>query len=145
MALQQAVGIAAGISTTLPATHDSTGFAALTYSVVGKLGAVPDMDGEHDIATFDNLQTGEEEKFADVLRAGEGTLSVGFDDGDTGQAAIEGAVGDKVAWKFTLKDGTVYYRIGIVRSYRPTGFTTGSVVMADVNIAFEKTTIKVAA
>lgn len=145
MALQQAVGIAVGLSATLPASHDSTGFAALTYTAVGKLGSVPDMTGEHDIATFDNLGTGEEEKFADVLRAGEGTLSVGLDYADTGQSAIEGAVGDKVAWKFTLKDGTVYYRNGIVRSFRPTGFSTGNVVMADVNIAFEKASVKVAA
>lgn len=145
MALQQAVGIAAGISTTLPATHDSTGFAALTFTAIGKLNAVPDMTGEHDVATFDNLTTGEEEKFADVFRAGDGTLSVGLDYADSGQSALEGAVGSKVAWEFTLKDGTVYYRNGIIRSFKPMGFSTGNVVMAEVSVSFEKTSVKVAA
>jgi hypothetical protein len=143
MALQQAVGITAGISTTLPATHDAAGFGALTFTAIGKLNAVPDMTGEHDIANFDNLSTGEEEKFADVFRAGDGMLSVGLDYDDTGQTAIEGAVGTKVAWEFTLKDGTVYYRNGIVRSFKPMGFSTGNVVMADVSVAFEKTSVKV--
>jgi len=145
MALQQAVGMAAGVSTTLPATVDPTGYAALTMTPCGRLNAVPDLDGEYDIATFDDLTLGEEVKFSDIFRAGEGTMSLGFDEADAGQAVLEGAKGDKVALSFTLKNGTVYYRTAIIKSYKPVNITTGNVVMADVMLAFEGVPVKVAA
>jgi hypothetical protein len=145
MGLQQAVGAQLHISAALPATHDDTGFAALTYTKVGKLSSLPDLDGEYDTATFDNLETGEEEKFPDVFRAGDGVFTVGLDDSDTGQDLIETSkdAKTKCSFKFTLKDGTVYYRIGFFRSYKPTGIEVGGVVMAECSVEFEKSTVKV--
>ncbi|WP_420013922.1 hypothetical protein [Tateyamaria sp.] len=142
MALQQAVGMAAGVSTTLPATFDSTGFAALTYTACGRLNTAPDLDGEYDVANFDDLTLGTEVKLSDVFRAGEGTMSLGFDEEDAGQAILEGAKGDKVALAFTLKNGTVYYRTAIIKSYKPVNISTGNIVMADVMLAFEGVTVK---
>ena len=52
MALQQAVGATISFVAELPATHDDTGFGALTYETVGKLEGYPDLDGVYDIATF---------------------------------------------------------------------------------------------
>jgi len=147
MALQQAVGAALAVSASLPATHDSTGFEALTPTSVGYINSIPSLDGTRDVATFDDLTTGEEMKFADVMRAGEGTFSVGLDPDDSGQGILESAKdsGDKVAILVTLKDGTKYYRTAVVTSFMPTGIETGNVVTAEVGLAFEKSTVKVAA
>lgn len=147
MALQQAVGAAIGVSATLPATHDSTGFAALTFTKVGRINGYPDLDGTYDIATFDDLETGEEIKFVDVLRAGSGSFNVGLDPDDAGQVIVQAAFdnGTKMALEFTLKSGAKYYRTAAVTSFRPTNIGTGNIVMAEMSLEFEKTTVKVAA
>lgn len=147
MALQQAVGATIGWSASLPATHDAAGMGALAPTAVGKVNSVPDLDGTRDIATFDNLSTGEEEKFADVWRAGNGTFQVGLDESDAGQSALATAAstGEKGVLVVTLKSGAKYYRPAIITSYKPTNISTGNVVMAEVGVEFERTTVKVAA
>jgi hypothetical protein len=142
MALFQAAGTSIGISGTLASTHDAVGFEALTFAAVGKIDGSPELDGTYDTASFTNLETGEEEKFADVLRAGSGSFQVGLDEGDAGQAVIEAAKGTKAAFAFTLANGSIYYRNAIVTSFKPTNITVGGVVMADIALEFEKTTVK---
>ncbi len=151
MALQSSVGITVGVSATLPTTHDddpTDGFPSLTFTACGKLNASPPMTGTRDIANFDNLSTGEEEKVLDVLRAGSGELTFGFDEDDAGQAIIETAAddtttpGSTLAMEFTLPSGRVYYRTGIITSYAPTG-SIGSVMTAAANVEFVKDHVKV--
>lgn len=151
MGLQSSVGITVGVSATLPTTHDdnvTTGFPGMTYTGCGKLNASPPMTGTRDIASFDNLSTGEEEKVLDVLRAGAGELSFGFDEADAGQIIIETAsdattnAASTLAMAFTLPSGRIYYRLGIITSYSPTG-AIGSVMTAAANVEFTKAHVKV--
>lgn len=153
MALQSSVGITVGVSATLPTTHDddgTTGFPGMTYTACGKLSGTPSMTGTFDITTFDDMSTGEETKIVDILRAGSGELTFGYDVADTGQAALvvaADATADatkKVALEFTLVNGDVYYRLGIITSYAPAA-SSGSVLMANVAIEFYKSHVKVAA
>ena len=145
MSLQQSVGASMHYSAALPATHDADGFAALTFTKVGRLNSLPDLDGTRDIATFDDLELGTEEKFGDVFRAGGSTFTIGLDDGDDGQALLNAAAisGDKGSMKVVLKDGTIYNRTCIVTSMKPTGIATGNIVTAECGMEFEKTTVKV--
>ena len=147
MALQSSVGVAVGISATLPATHDNVGMAALTFTACGKLSTAAPMTGTKDVATFDNLTTGEEEKFADIMRAGAGDMSFGYDPTDAGQLIIETAAdadgsGSNVALEFTLLNGDVYYRLAVITSYMPDP-QIGSVLMATVGAEFYKKHVKV--
>ncbi|UOA14523.1 hypothetical protein [Sulfitobacter dubius] len=153
MGLQSSVGIAVGVSATLPSTHDdeaATGFPSLTYTAAGKLNSTAPMTGTKDVATFDNLTTGEEEKLVDILRAGNGDMSFGYDADDAGQALLETAAEasddatSKVALKFTLNNGDVYYRLAIITSYTPEG-SLGNVLMATVGTEFYRKHVKVAA
>lgn len=143
MALQQSVGTLAAVAAGEPATHDQAGFEALTFTNVGSINAIPDLVGVYDIASADLLDQGEEVKFADILRAGEGDLVLWYDEDDAGQAIIEAQVGQKVSWRFTLRSGTVYYRTGIIRSYGPTGVAVGNVTQSTTSVAFEKIHVKV--
>ena len=148
MALQQSVGAKIGVSATLSTTHDddaTTGFPSLTFTNIGRINGYPDLDGTFDVTTFEDLETGEEIKFADIFRAGNGTFMVGLDEADAGQVILEGNKGGKLAFAFTLKSGAVYYRNAILTSYRPTNINVGGVVMAELGLEFEKTTVKVAA
>jgi len=149
MALQSSVGVTVGVSSSLPATHDDTGFEALTFTACGKLSAAAPMTGTKDVATFDNLSTGEEEKFADIMRAGAGDMSFGYDPDDAGQVILETAAdadgsGSNVALEFTLLNGDVYYRLAVITSYMPDP-QIGSVLMATVGAEFYRKHIKVAA
>lgn len=145
MALQQAVGASIGVSADLPASHDSTGFQALTFTKVGRVNGYPDLDGTYDIAAFDDLETGEEVKFVDVLRAGNSTFNIGLDPADAGQVIIQGAFdnAEKISLEFTLKSGSIYYRTAAVTSFAPSSIATGNVVMASLGLEFEKSTVKV--
>lgn len=153
MALQSSIGIAVGVSATLPTTHDdeaATGFPSLTFTACGKLSAAAPMTGTKDVATFDNLTTGEEEKLVDILRSGGGEMSFGYDPEDAGQGILETAAdatadaASKVALEFELPNGDVYYRLAIITSYTPEG-SVGNVLMATVNAEFYKKHVKVAA
>jgi len=153
MALQSSVGIKVGVSAVLPTTHDGeavTGFPGMTYIPCGKLSAAAPMTGTKDVATFDNLSTGEEEKLVDMLRAGAGDMSYGYDAEDLGQAALEVAAdatadaASKVALEFSLNNGDTYYRLAIITSYTPEG-SVGNVLMATVGTEFYKKHVKVAA
>lgn len=148
MAMQGSVGAAVAVSTTLPTTHDTnetTGFPSVTPTPVGRISSVPDLRGTFDVATFDDLTTGEEIKEPDVYRAGNGSFEVALDDEDAGQAALEAAEGTKVALRFTLKSGVIYWRIGILTSVMPSGIATGGFVRMTVNVEFEKETVKIPA
>ena len=148
MGLQSSIGIAVGISATMPATHDAAGFDALTFTAGGKLNTAAPMTGTKDVATFDNLTTGEEEKLVDMLRAGNGDMVFGFDEDDGGQAVLETAAdaetdeGSKVALEFTLNSGRIYYRLALITSYRPEG-SVGNVLTATVGTEFYKRHVKV--
>lgn len=143
MALQQAAGASISVSATLPATHDATGFGALTFTKIGRINGYPELDGNFDVATFEDLETNEESKFADMFRAGGATFNIGLDDADAGQIVLNANKGSKLAFAFKLKSGTIYYRIAILTSLFPTGIAIGNVVMAQMGLEFEKTTVKV--
>lgn len=150
MALLSSVGITVGVSAVMAATHDAAGMGALTFTPCGKLSAPPPMSGAKEFATFDNLSTGDEEKLLDMYRAGNGELSFGYDEDDTGQAALKTAfqsntdAGSKVTLEFTLPNGTIYYRTAGITSYAPSG-NIGNVLMAAVGCEFYKREVIVTA
>ncbi len=145
MALQQSVGIALAVSTTLPAADTEEAYNSITFTPVGELSEVPDLTGEYDIASFDNLTTGQETKFADINRAGDGEIKLGFNLDDAGQTILETAAadGDSLSLEFTLKDDTKYYRKAIIKSFKPADVSTGNVLMASVMVAFFGVSVKV--
>lgn len=148
MALIQSVGTLVGVVGSWPATDDQSGYEALSFTNVGEMSSYPPATGTYDVATFDDLSTGTETKLIDMLRAGEGTLTLGMDDDDGGQSILETAHfattadGKKVSLKMTLKSGKVYYRKGVVTSYQ-VNIAGGQVVQAETSIAFSGAAVKV--
>ena len=143
MTIQQSVGTALAFSADVPATFDEAGFTALTFTPVGKLQGIPDLDGKYDIVTGDDLTSGEEYKQAGMFRSGDGEFDVILDDDDAGQNAIYDARGQRGAFKITLKNGTVFYRTAIILSMMPTGLAPDSFVMAKIAVAFDRSTVRV--
>jgi len=137
MALSRSIGSELWAVAALAATEDQVGFDALAFVQVGELESPPPTRGTRDIATFENISTGAEVKEPDIIRAGNGTFMVGFDDTDAGQDILEAAFdsGDKVTVCINIA-GVGFYRRAIVTSYNPRA-QFGQVVKAEIGLEFE--------
>ena len=104
------------ISTTLPATHDAAGFAALTWIEVGELESIGDLTTSHAAVTFANLKTGKTSTLKGAEEAVTVPVVVGLDRGDAGQIAMSAARKSKTdrAFRVDEEDGTFVYFIGKV-------------------------------
>lgn len=143
MATTSAVGTEVAMSPDLPTDYTDTAFAALSWSVVGRLQSAPPADGSYDVSTFEDITTGEELKEPDIFRAGEGTCNVAYDLDDAGQDVLRSNVGQKVSIRLTMKNGAIFYRTAVIRSFMPTNISVGSFLIAEVGFAFFGRTVVV--
>jgi hypothetical protein len=91
MPVSTAAGTCLSVSTAAPATWNTAGFGALTWTTVGELESIPEFIIEHAQANFTNLCTGK----TSVLKGSEnpisGDVSVGMDRDDAGQVMMTAA------------------------------------------------------
>lgn len=125
------LGYSIYMSATLPATNNTAGFEALTWTEINGLQQLPQYGVRHDMIDIPDLKTG----FADVEKGmGRGVdTTIMFRDvaSDTGQANIKTQAEDEdgaIAIKIGKGTGTgkalqtgdvVYYMQGIAHSYLP--------------------------
>lgn len=88
MTVHASSGTCVSVSASAPATHDSSGFAALTFTAVGELETIGDIAIAHAAVNFANLCTGK----TTTLKGGEEAINVpigvGLDRDDAGQALM---------------------------------------------------------
>jgi hypothetical protein len=58
MAVNASVGTCVSVSASLPATFDAAGYGALTFTQVGELEAIGEINVLHASVTFQNMCTG---------------------------------------------------------------------------------------
>lgn len=109
--LQTAAGTALYVSASAPATHDSAGFAALTYSKVGKVSDLGEVGEVYNEVTFSPLDEAEVERLAGSYTSGQIPAVFGYDATDAGQDIIRSNVGNNVrlSFKMVLPDGEIWY------------------------------------
>ena len=136
MAHQTASGVTLGLSATAPATHDTAGFDALTFIAVGEITNVGEFGKEWGLVTHNPLATRGTKKGKGSYNNGTLSPSLALDPDDTGQAAMETALesDDPVYLAVTLQDGTIYYLVGLVMSFKPSIGGVGDVVTATTSI-----------
>ena len=146
MALTEGIGGFLSVSAAAPATFDSSGYAALTWTEVGEASEVPEFGAAYSAVTFTPLKTGIVNKFHGELNYGSITIPLGYDSADAGQIILLAALAskDEISFKETRSDGTIRYIMGKVMSF-PRGQTVGSVNMASCNIEFTRADVEVAA
>jgi hypothetical protein len=115
-------GITLSVVNALPATYDAVGYAALTYTKIGELNAVPAFGATTAVVEATPLETGIVEKDKGFTNYGSVALTAYFDDADAGQAimaaAVEGASKfNRHSFKLTYPSGAVRYFAGKVFSY----------------------------
>lgn len=145
------VGTAVSVSANAPATYNSTGFAALTWSLVGELAELPAFGAEAALATHTPLKTGIVAKRRGSLNYGSVALTMAVSDDDTGQTvlqdAAEAAAGTdaQVSVKVVLVNGEVQYFTAQVMSYKVNVGNADAITMAEVTLEIDNSVVKVAA
>ncbi|GAB5431291.1 MAG: hypothetical protein EpisKO_06610 [Epibacterium sp.] len=136
MAHQTASGVTLGISTAAPATHDITGFDALTFTNVGEITNVGEFGKEWSLVTHNPLATRGTKKGKGSFNNGTLSPALALDPDDAGQTAMKTALesDDPVYFAVTLQDGTIYYLTGLVMSFKPNIGGVDDVVTASTAI-----------
>lgn len=134
--LQTAAGAALYVSASVPATHDSAGFAALTYSKIGKVSDLGEVGEVFNEVTFSPLDEAEVERLAGSYTSGQIPAVFGYDKDDAGQDIIRTNVGNNVrlSFKMVLPDGEIWYFRGRVMGAPLTIGTIDNVITMAANV-----------
>jgi hypothetical protein len=119
MTIAASVGTCVSVSATLPTTFDSAGYAALTYTQLGELEAIGEINVRHASVTFQNMCTGKTSTLKGAEEPVEVTLDVAIDRDDAGQTIMTAArksLTQKVSVKVTEANGDIVYFHGYVMS-----------------------------
>ena len=117
-------GTCVSVSAASPATHDAADFAALTYTQLGELESLGEINIRHDSASFANLCTGKTTIIKGAEQGIEFDITVAMDRDDAGQAIMTTArkgLNDKVAIKIVDNAGDTVYVLAYVMGERIAG------------------------
>ena len=143
------VGTVVSVSANSPATYDSAGFAALSWSPCGELAELPAFGAEAALATHTPLATGIVAKRRGSLNYGSVALTMAMSDTDTGQTVLQdaaeaGAGQDaQVSVKVELVNGEIQYFTAQVMSYRTNVGNADAITMAEVTLEIDNSIVKV--
>lgn len=143
------VGTVVSVAANAPATYNSAGFAALTWSPCGELAELPAFGAEAALATHTPLATGIVAKRRGSLNYGSVALTMAMSDTDTGQTVLQdaaeaGAGQDaQVSVKVELVNGEVQYFTAQVMSYRTNVGNADAITMAEVTLEIDNSIVKV--
>lgn len=136
MTHQTASGVTLGISLTAPASHDEIGFDALTFKTVGEVTNVGEFGKEWNLVTHNPLATRGTKKGKGSFNNGTLSPSLALDPADLGQIDMKTALDsdDPAYFAITLQDGTIFYLVGLVMSFKPNLGGVDDVVTASTSI-----------
>ncbi len=143
------VGTVVSVSANAPATYNSAGFAALTWSPCGELAELPAFGAEAALATHTPLATGIVAKRRGSLNYGSVALTMAVSDTDTGQTVLqdsaEAAPGTdaQVSVKVVLVNGEIQYFTAQVMSYKVNVGNADAITMAEVTLEIDNAVVKV--
>ena len=140
-------GTTIGISSTLPATYDASGYGALSYSAVGEVTDLGEFGREYALVTHNPLGARRTVKRKGSYNDGQVAMTVARVPTDTGQADIITALDsdDPVAFEIVLQDGTTLYFAGVVMSYTTNVGSVDQITSASVMIEITTDIVEVAA
>lgn len=113
-------GTTLGISATLPATFDATGFNALTHTLIGEITSIDgDIGRVYNSVTHNPLATRATVKKKGSYQSGSVTIQLAIDNADAGQVIAQAALlsDNNYSFKLTLQNGDIIYFQGMVMSF----------------------------
>jgi hypothetical protein len=147
MSTQSLAGASLAISAGLPATEDSTGYDALTYSIVGEITDMGTIGAETNLVSYTPVATAIVNKRKGSKNYGSQSVTVVLDDEDTGQMLFETAAESQDVYSFrvTLNDGAKIYYQGLIMGFPINLGTVDDMVQVTVPIEVDSKIVRVAA
>lgn len=140
MAVRSSAGTTIHLSAATPATFDSTGYAALTYTAVGEVTDLGEFGREYNLITHNPIGSRGTVKLKGSFNEGSITMQLGLDTDDAGQILAKTASTSDAdySFKITTQNGDVYYFQAKVMSFK---VNVGSVdTVTSASIMLELTT-----
>lgn len=141
-------GTTYAISAAEPATYDSVGFAALTWTDVAEVTDMGEFGATFETVSHNPLATRRTVKRKGTVNDGAMSLQLGRDPSDAGQAiliaGVDGAGIDIVhSHRATLQDGTIQYFTGQIYSYTTNIGSANQIVSAAATVEIDNKIIEV--
>lgn len=139
------IGTIISVSTALPATEDSAGYAALTYTEVKGVASIPEIGPAASIVSQADLKDGIVRKAHGEIDNGGGTLQMREVSADTGQGMLKTAQSGQatISCKITRANAKVEYFQAIVASYRKSEAGTGNFAGISVDLQITSPIVEV--
>jgi len=140
MSVQTVAGAVISISAGTPATFDSTGYAALTFTAVGEVTDAGQHGRVYNVVTHNPIGSRGTQKFKGSFNEGQKVLTIGIDDADAGQSlAITALDSDSdYSFKVLYQDGaTDFFQAKVVGFQKS---QTGVDTMLTATLTLEITT-----
>lgn len=124
------------ISAGVPATFDSAGYAALSYTSVGEVTNIGEFGREFDLVTHNPVASRGTQKLKGAFNEGAIALQLGLDTDDAGQILMKAAsLSDSLyAFLITTANGDKYYFQGLTMSFKVGLNDVNSLTSATANI-----------
>lgn len=116
------IGSTFSVTASTPTTEDAAGYAALTYTEVGKVITIGELGDTSEDVTVNHLKDGRTVHINGVKDLGEVAVEIEFDGSDAGQQLIANANNTNTTHSFQIVDAdghTVYFQ-GLVANLRHT-------------------------
>ena len=135
------------ISASAPATYNSTGFAALTWTEIGEVSEMGEFGRQYNLVTFNTLGDRRTVKRKGSYNDGTIACQMARVPDDAGQTILVTAVNSDASYsiKVTLQDGTVFYTTAQVMSYTTNIGNVDQITSATVNLEIDNDILEVAA
>lgn len=129
-------GTTISISAVLPATYDSAGFAALTFTTIGEITDAGEYGKTYNLVSHNPLGDRKTYKFKGSYNNGSMTLQMGRVPDDAGQTILLAALDSDNSYsiKVVLQDGTINYFTAQIMSYTTSVGSVDQITAATVSI-----------
>ena len=136
------------VSAAVPATYDSAGFLALTWTEVAEVTDMGEYGATYEVVSHNPLATKRTIKRKGTVNDGAMALQLGRDPSDAGQllliAGVDGAAADVVhSHRVTLQDGTIQYVTGQIFSYTTNIGASNQIVGAAVTVELDNAIVEI--
>ena len=120
MAVRTTAGSTLKVCASAPATYNSAGYAALTWTAVGEVTDLGEFGREYALVTHNPINTRITQKFKGSYNEGKMSLKIGLDTDDAGQILMKAASTSDSPYFFEVatQNGDKYYFPAMVMSWK---------------------------
>lgn len=134
MTVRTTAGTTIGITASVPATFNSTGYDALNFTSIGEVTDLGEFGREYSLATHNPIGSRGTVKKKGSFNEGQMTLQLGLDTDDAGQILAKTASlsdGD-YSFKVTMPGGDIYYFQALVMSFKVSAGDVNKITSATI-------------